>query len=212
MNIGIYDQFQRKQARYLTKRSQIVLKQQQSIVQVQVDYFTSYEYDRSKPSLETIISACQTYNQGDERRLELLNKAFRYHGGLAAKIARCLKSYGIVLEYGQIYGFFWEALIRLPDAWDNKRSTAQMALASITTNIATKWADEHTFRGGVRVPRQQTKKDDQGNTVKTKSGRAKREPTRFIGVSLNYDQDLEGLRDIPIEAQNNFDLILSLAY
>lgn len=176
-----------------------------------MDCFRSYEYDKTKPSLEQLISTCQTYNKGDSRRLDLLNQAYKYHGGLAAKIARKLSGYGIQMEYGDVYLFFWEALNYLPDAWDKGRSTVQMALASITMSLATKWANENTYRGSVRVPRQQVAKDQNGNTIKLKSGAPKRIPTQIKGVSINYDCDLESISEILKEAEDSSMLILSLA-
>lgn len=203
MNITIYSRILRKESKISAKRAKKVAERNENLLQTQIDAFQQYKYSKKAPSLEMLISEARTYSKDDPRRADALQAVYRHHGGLGASIDVRLRRVGIETEYGTISGFLWEAINMLPDEWDESRGSIVNALFTITRRLATKYSDEHFYRGSVLVPKRETARDDKGQVIRTKSGSNKRIPTRFSGVAINTDYDLIALRDICAEFEPN---------
>lgn len=204
MSVTIYSRILKKESKLSAKRAQYVSKRNQNRLQAQIDAFHQYKYSNKAPSLEMLISEARTYAKDDQRRLDALQAVYRHHGGLGASIDARLRRIGIDIEYGTISGFLWEAINILPDEWEQSRGSIVNALFTITRRLATKYRDDHFYRGGVLVPARETARDEQGKVIRTKSGANKRIPTRFAGVAINTDYDLIALKDICADFDQNY--------
>ena len=113
-----------------------------------------HKTSRFTVELDDFFHQARIYSPNSLEREKILKRAYSQHAALAYDIADKMKRF---VEFDDVFGFYWEAMVNSVDLWNPEKAKAATFIQSKCIGIIKDYAYWHHTRGSVRVPLRSTK-------------------------------------------------------